>query len=506
MVQLVLCCFYVSLFVFIIYKSAFFRLPGISSNVTVLFFILKVISATLLWKLFITYYPVSDSSVFFEDGNLLYEFFWKHPSQFIRLFFGIDETATEGLREQLKIWNNNDGFLFFNDSRTLIRLHTFIRFFSGGHFYVHALVLSFLSFTGFVYLYKLFFPYLRNAYFILIIACFLCPGVVFWSSTILKEGILFLGLGLTLYHSQCGLRRKYSVKNGLGLLLGTVILMLVKWYLVAALMPALVANGWITYTNHKRIILKYSLTYFFFLLLISIGPYLNPSFHIAKILKRKQTNFINMAKGGTVVYHDSRYVYLDFSNHAQKLEPAGESFYKLKKGIQYRVFKPNTTDTVWIDGSADTNRFKVLYSFSPAGSAFQMNRLQPSVVEILKRVPGSFFNTLVIPSIYSYHKPFSGCIAVENTFILLSLLLIVLFFLRKNVSLALVLFCFSFVLMLFSLIGLTTPILGALVRYRVPGIPLLIIGMALITDVKKISDFWKDLRNFFNASAGSKKY
>ena len=40
-------------------------------------------------------------------------------------------------------------------------------------------------------------------------------------------------------------------------------------------------------------------------------------------------------------------------------------------------------------------------------------------------------------------------------------------------------YCLSFIVILFVLIGLTTPVLGALVRYKVPALPFL--GILLLT-------------------------
>src|SRR6185295_13876621 len=127
-----------------------------------LLFLLKVFVATFLWKVFVTHYPVSDATIFFTDSKIIYDTFFDHPAQFFRLFFGIgDDPDLQILRAKMEIWNNTYGSFLIVDSRTLIRLNVFFRFFSAGHFYVHAVIMSFLSFTRLVYIYKLFFPYLK---------------------------------------------------------------------------------------------------------------------------------------------------------------------------------------------------------------------------------------------------------------------------------------------------------------------------------------------------------
>lgn len=485
MLQLVLCCLYVLLFVFIIYKNAFFRLPGLSPQSTILLFLLKVLTGTLLWKVFVSYYPTSDATVFFKDSELLYETFWEQPVQFFRLLFGIlDDPALQPIQAKMTGWSNAPDAFLINDSRTLIRLNALFRFGSFGYFYIHAIIMCFLSFTGLVYLYKLFFPYLRNLYILLIIALFLSPSVLFWSSAVLKEGLLFLGLGMMLYHCQCGLRNQYSYKNCIGLVLGTAILVLVKIYVLFALLPALLANFWIACSNHKYIVVKYIASYSLFTLFLLFARSISPVLDVATILKDKQTNFMNMAKGGMLLQHDSSYVYLDY-NQKNYLEYAGNQKYKLKKGYRYISFR-HIADTVWIDGAADTANYTLLYAIAPSTSAFAIEKIRPSFVDILKRFPFAFFNTLAIPALFSLDKTFSGLLLVQNMLLLLFMLCILVFFVRKQVPLAITLFCFSFVCILFSLIGITTPVLGALVRYRIPGIPFLIIGFSLIADERKI--------------------
>ncbi len=488
MLQVVLCCIYTLLFIFIISKGTFFQLPGISSHNTILLFLLKIITGTILWNFFLSAYPVSDSIGYFDDSKVLHDLFFDQPAQFFKLFVGVDDgsAASAAIQAKMQVWNTTNGSFLINDSRTLIRINTLFRFFSFGQFYVHAVFMCFLSFTGLVYLYKLFQGYLQASPFLLIIACFLFPSVVFWSSTVLKEGILFLGLGLLLYHSECGLKKKYSYKNIIGLLIGTGILMFVKIYVLIALCPALLTNIWIARSSHKQVLLKYIVSfgiYFSFLLALH---FVFPKLDVVKIIKKKQTDFINVAKGGMVVYNNSCYIYLNYDQREIYLEPFTAQTYKLKKGLQYASFKPGKPDTVMIDGASDNREFHVLYSLSPARSAFEINELKPSAAGILKNIPVSFVNTLVLPGLFTLHRPFTGIVLIENITLLSFLLIMICFFRKKQFPLALVLFCLGFVVILFCLIGLTTPVLGALVRYRIPGIPFLIIAVALMTDEKRV--------------------
>jgi hypothetical protein len=495
MLQVVLCCIYVVLFIFIIRKSIFFRLPGISTRNTILLFLLKIIAGTFLWNYFLAAYPRSDATLYFGESKMLHDLFFDQPAQFFRIFFYGDESAAmQPVLAKMPIWNNTGGSFLINDSRTLIRLNTLFRFFSFGQFYVHTVFMCVLSFTGMVYLYKLFYPYLRNLSLVLTCTFFLFPSVLFWSSTVLKEGIIFLGLGLLLYHCECGLKKKYTYRNVAGLATGLVILIFVKIYVLIALCPALFANVWIAGSSHKKVVFKYATVFCMYLLFIFTVPVVFPAPDFVKIIKKKQADFVHVAKGGVVLNSDSCYIYLSYDQREGRLEPVTGNLYKLKKGFQYPSFSLGKMDTVMIDGATDNRIFRLLYTLIPANSAFEIDKIEPSFNGILKNVPIAFFNTLVLPSLFVLHKPFTVLLLIQNVLLLLYIFVVLVFFRKKQFPLALVLFCLSFVILLFCLIGLTTPVLGALVRYRMPGIPFLIIAITLMADERKVLQFFARLK------------
>lgn len=497
MTQLLLCGLYTALFVFIIYKFQFFRLPGITRINTLLLFSLKIVCATVLWNVFLKFYPETDSSMFLSESEILYKAFFEHTSAFFKLFFGFgDDPETQAIRSQLIVWNKTAGSFLIVDARTMIRLYVVLRFFSFGYFYAQAIIMCFLSFVGLSYFYKTFYSHFQSSPIILIIACFLFPSVVFWTSTALKEGVLFLGIGLMLYHCQCGLRKNYSLKNRIGFVLGATLLMFIKFYVFLAMLPALLANFWIANSNHTKVILKYSFSYTFFVVVLLNARFISPSLDIATVLKTKQTDFINVAKGGMVIYHDTCLVYLDYDVCEERLQLVAPNTYKLKKGYKYASFKYGKTDTVWIDAS-DTNKFTGSFRMVPARSRFPIQKIKPDMLDIFKHVPMAFVTAFMMPPLFAMNKTFSDFILVENLLLILCLLL-AFFFRKKQIPLAVALFCVSFIIILFALIGLTTPVLGALVRYRIPGIPFLILLIGLLVDETRIEDVFFNLkRNLF---------
>jgi hypothetical protein len=123
-------------------------------------------------------------------------------------------------------------------------------------------------------------------------------------------------------------------------------------------------------------------------------------------------------------------------------------------------------------------RFNVVY---PSNSSFEM----PYLIDwwsVIRHTPNAWLNTFVRPYLWESKSPFVLISALENLLFIVLLILAFLYPNKRNVNWFYVLFSLSFVLVLFSIIGLTVPIFGALVRYKVPGLPFLAVALLLLID------------------------
>jgi hypothetical protein len=111
-------------------------------------------------------------------------------------------------------------------------------------------------------------------------------------------------------------------------------------------------------------------------------------------------------------------------------------------------------------------------------SAIQMDYLDENIFSIIKAVPMGIINSLTRPWPFEIKNALFIPAIIEN-FVLLSLILIAIIQKVKNPirSVNFIAFCFLFTLFLYSIIGISTPILGALVRYKIPAMPFLVIGI-----------------------------
>ena len=137
--------------------------------------------------------------------------------------------------------------------------------------------------------------------------------------------------------------------------------------------------------------------------------------------------------------------------------------------------------------AAKQGDFINLANFLKVNSSIYMDYLEPNLWSFIKASPKAFINTLTRPwptelkGILFYPPLF------ENLFIIF--ILFIGWFYRKKVNpqqWKFIIFCLTFSILLFVIIGLTTPIIGAIVRYKIPAIPFLIFVALLFLDDSKL--------------------
>lgn len=114
-----------------------------------------------------------------------------------------------------------------------------------------------------------------------------------------------------------------------------------------------------------------------------------------------------------------------------------------------------------------------------AGSAFDIPRVT-DIYSLITSAPVALFNTLFRPFIWDA-TPIMLVNSIEN----IIFVLILVFAIIKHQTLDAsqknkLMFCLSFTMYLFLIIGWTTPVAGAIVRYKIPALPFLLIGAFLL--------------------------
>lgn len=393
---------------------------------------MKLLFGFLLWAIYTFYYPnraTADIYKYFDDSEILFNTLKTKPIDYFKMLLGIgnDTPAFDVYYSKMHYWAKSNSTGSYNDGHTVIRFNAFVRLFSFGFYTVHTVFICFISFIGLTAIYKAFLPFFRNKRKELILAVFLLPSVLFWGSGVLKEGLLFFTLGLFLYYFL----QPLTWKTFFICLVTAVLIAVSKFYVWLAILPGLFFLFIIRSTGSKKMLLKYTLVITGSIIIGTTIDRFTPIQGPLVTLSQKQIEFNLLATGQN---QDANY----------KTIPA-------------------------------------------AGSHISIPNLQPTLFSFLKNAPIALWNVLVRPYPTEMKSAMMIPVGFENFLIFLIITLCLFYHLPySQIKWEYVLFCISFVIIQFLIIGETTPVLGAIARYKVPALPFLVIGFLLMLDKEKL--------------------
>lgn len=487
MLGITLVILYTAIFIVIIRRNSFFRVEGIPKNIFIGIFFLKIFFGTALWALY-SFYPNyqnrADVFMYFDDGLAIYKALYEHPIAYFKILLGFNDPALNTYIDNTGHWNMMYVQGLYNETRTIIRFNAIADIFSFGNYHVHTVFICFLSLFGLTGIYKSFLPYLKNKKKELLVIIFLLPTVLFWGSGVLKEGLLLFFMGMLIYYYFKILQEGVSITRIVLCLLFAWMLAVTKLYMLLILLPAMIALYWINATNNKMPELK------FIVVLAACFALVIPFYDLPFKLMDKQQQSIYMASGGTLIGQVDVHKYIYISPDVKtgiKYLPDKPGYCKIVEGTPYiSWYFEDYTDTVIVAHSTDTATYWVYYQQSKAGSYIDIPLLYTSYSSVLKNAPHALLTTIFRPKPSDVKNSMMLIAAIENFCILLFILLCMLFIKKKIENRQLIYFCLLIAIILFVLTGLTTPILGAIVRYKMPALPFFLISFLLLLNKAKL--------------------
>jgi hypothetical protein len=285
---------YFSLFLFFLYKIGLHKKISADFRWVAIAFFVKVLCG-IAYGYFDAYSGRGgDSMNYFWDANWIFKAFHQHPLAFWHMLTGINDRAPLYEKEYyhyLITWKVNDFDYFFNDSRTLVRIHLLIRLFSFGNYTVHVVVITFLSFIGQLLLIRTFQKIIPGATnFLFLLLCFL-PTSLIWFSGTMKEPIVIFGLGILLYHLQKCLEHGITLRLMFIVLSSILLILAMRFYLLVCLAPGMVLLFWL-YRHPAKPLLKVAVVAGAFLLCALSFDYFATDYKISNILYDQQMNYV----------------------------------------------------------------------------------------------------------------------------------------------------------------------------------------------------------------------
>lgn len=409
-------------------RTRFFgQVPGLQFRWLAIFFLLRIAAGVALWAIYTYVYPdraTADVFKYFDDSAHMFKALPEKPGDYLRMITGIGNDAPyfrDLYYRDMNNWVRHYESDLYNDAHTIIRFNAIVRLFSFGEFHVHSVVTAFLSLTGLVGLYRAFVRSLPGRENLLALAIFLLPSVLFWASGVIKESLLFFGIGLLMYQVDRAMHGELRWRDPVLLAFNVVMLFFLKFYVLMSLLPALILLVWARRQARPAFWVKATLLY---AALVTLGLNLHqflPGWNILGILTMKQRDFVGLA-------------------------------------MQVN-----------------------------SGSFVMPELLLPDVWLFIRQAPYALCITLLGPLIHMGGGPLGVLSAIENLFLVLFLVLCVIH--RKpwkEIDRTLLVTLLLYVALLALVIGWTTPVMGAVVRYRTPLLPFLMVAGLLILDHSRL--------------------
>jgi hypothetical protein len=289
---------YLIFFAWLVTRVKFFRNSGLSSAQLIIFFLLKVLAGIFYAWIGVYYGEMAqmvDTWAYHYESLKEYALLTGQPSEFFTNI--ITSTYEEGyagfLTSKNSWWNDLKGNIF-------LKLLAIFNVFSFGNYYVNVIFYSFLTLVGPMALYRVMkseFPKSRTA---VMLATFLVPSFLYWTSGIHKDGIIFLGFAMAIYHIHFMLRSgSLSLTRTLWVLLGLCIVVVLRNSLIIVLVPALLA--WIVATRvPRRPLLVFAALYTLFLIFFFSAKFFHPSLDFPQAVSEKQAEFRRLSGGSAI--------------------------------------------------------------------------------------------------------------------------------------------------------------------------------------------------------------
>lgn len=427
MAGILLTCGYIALFLFLIGRWRFFAVPGLGRRAIGGLFLLKVAAGTSLWWIYTYHYPdrsTADIYRFFDDGNVLFSALPKHPVDYFRMLFGIGNDNAYFNEHYYAVMNN---WHRKYDTGYYNDAHTMIRYSALVRLFSFGVYHVHTVFSCFLSLIGLVALYRAFAAFLPRMDRALVAGIFLWPS------MLFWGSA--------------PIKEAL-LFLGTGLFLLAFFRLMAG--PA----------NWRSVAL----------LLFGLSMQLVlKSYVLACMAPGLAAWWWCRLTGGRRPILKFCTTHIAAALLVMGLPRAGRG-----------------PDLLMLIAQKQRDMLGVVGLTDP-GSYLHVRPLVPTLTSFIGQAPHALYMAFLSP-FATWDLGVLGFLGAMENLVLILLLPWAILRARPwtGIQLPLLLFCLSFCLLLGLLIGWTTPVVGALVRYRVPLLPIYAIAALLIADPGKL--------------------
>lgn len=237
-----------------------------------------------------------DTWAFHKESIDEYHLLLSEPGKFFSSIFNntYQEGYTKFLASENSWWNDLKGTAF-------VKLLAIFNVLSTGQYYINVIFYSFVTLFGPMALFRVMKDAFPGNKLAILAATFLVPSFLYWTSGLHKDGLIFLGISVTMYHVYFGLKEsRFSITRILLILLGLLLVLALRNFLIIPLLPALFA--WIMASKIKaKPWLVFAGVYAFFGTLFFTAKYIHPRLNFPEEVVSRQQAFLRLTDGASAV-------------------------------------------------------------------------------------------------------------------------------------------------------------------------------------------------------------
>lgn len=389
---------------------------------------IKIFGSILFGMVYQFFYRGGDTFWFYQGIEVFFETFFEDPAAYVQmLFLNAWEWTPETAKYTGHIWWFKD-----DNSYTVIKIGGLFSLFSFGNYTVLSIFFALFSFWGIWKLLKVFTDWLPALHKQFAISILFIPSVFFWGSGIMKDTIMIGSMGLVVYcFYMIFYKKDRRIKYIIAIVLFSYIMLKIRSFVFFTLAPTLMLSLYVLYSNKIKSAAVRTVVAPFLLAIMAVGA-------IALIQFTSNVN--------------ARY-----------------SLDTLEKRAH---------DTQWWHS-------KVQEMEGDKGSGYSLGEATTSVSGLAARFPLAVNVSLFRPYVWEINGPIMLQASIESLFIFFLTISIAvragpMGFIKYPLKDPLVAFAISFGILYAFGVGVTSNNFGALVRYKIPAIPMYLCAIFMI--------------------------
>ena len=289
---------YLILFAWLVTKTKFFTQSGLSNPQLVIIFLLKIIAGIFYGWIGIYYGQFAymfDTWGYHYTSVEEYKLLLSSPVDFFQNLFasGYDHGYKGFFASQDSYWNDLKSNFF-------VSVLSIFNLFSFGNYYINVIFFSFITLIGPIAFYRVLNDVFPGKKIQVLLATFVVPSFLYWTSGIHKDGVVFMAISLIVYHMHFGMKEnRWHWKRLSVLFISFLLLLALRNFLVILLIPAIVA-WYLSYRRPHRTAVVFIGTYAIAALLFFTLRYIHPGLDFPQAVVNKQKAFVELQGGSAI--------------------------------------------------------------------------------------------------------------------------------------------------------------------------------------------------------------